>query len=300
MPKPRAKNRVFPAISGALALVMLALVGGAGCDELQARRLVQTGDELYQEGKYTEAIAKYEEALELAPDLTTAHHNAAVASYRAFQPGVQTQANDAYASKASLHFEAYLKEHPDDLEIIGLLTNIWLDSEQYDHALSYWHAQLEKRPKDVEVLQRLGTINRQAGRYDEALKWDYARADAATDDAHRVKAYIDIAQLQYSRLTKPELVDAERLAAADAGVAALQKAIALQPKNPDLYSLLGSLYQFRALTHYSSWARVIEAASQRHHQIQRNELVKALKEAQASAAASGQTPAEQGEEPKEK
>lgn len=278
---------------------------GSGCDEIKARRMIQEGDKLYGDGKYAEAIAEYEQALALAPDLTTGHHNAAIASYKAFQPGVETPANEEFAAKAAAHFERYLEDHPDDLEIIGLLTNVWLDSERYDQALEYWLAQLEARPGDIQVLQRLGTINRQAGRYDEALRWDYQRADVAKDDAHRVKAYVDIAQLQYSRLTKPDLVDAERLAVVDGGIAALQKALALQPDNPDLYSLLGTLYQFRALAHYTTWARVAEAASQRHYQVQRNELVEKLKAQQAaqqasSGAGSSGDVSPDGAEPKEK
>lgn len=269
-------------------LATCTLFAGVACDQLSARRDIQKGDKLYEEGKYDEAIEKYEDALEKA-DLATGHHNAAIAAYKAFQPGIDTEANRGYADTAMLHFKAYLESHPNDEEIIGLLTNVWLDSEAYDEALAYWHDQLDERPDDREVLERLGTINRQAGNYEKALEWDYKRADIANDSAHKVKAYLDIAGLQYSRLNKAELVDDERLAVADEGIAALQKALELAPDSPDVLSLLGTLYQYRAPTHYSTWARVTESASQRYFQVKRNEIAASAKK---TAASGGPTPAE--------
>jgi len=282
MRQSTATNPILLLISAAYVLSL-----GGACSELKARREIQRGDKLYEEGRYDEAIELYESALSRAPDLTTGHHNAAVASYRAFQPGVETEENLRYAEMAAEHFVAYLDTHPDDDEIVSLLTNVWLDSERYDDALKYWMAQLEEHPDDSEVLMRLGTINRQAMRYDEALRWDYRRAETAPDKAHKVKAYSDIAQLQYGRLTKSDLVDDKRIAIADSGIAALQKALELAPEEPNLHSLLGSLYQFRSLSHYSTWGRLAEVASQRYYQVRRNERIGLFR---ARSAAPNQPP----------
>lgn len=257
-----------------LAVIAMAL-GAAGCDELSARRTIQKGDKLYTQAKYKEAIAEYEKALELDPDLDVGQHNAALAYYRLFQPGDTSAANKGYAESAAAHFLAYLETNPKDTKVIQLLTQIWLDSEQFEKALAYWDQVRAREPENPVVLARLADINRLAGRYDKALEWLARRVDLEPDEAGKVRGYIDIAQLQWSRLTKPELVDAERVQIADSGIAALQQAWELNDDNPQVQSLMGSLYQFRAVAHGASWARTVDAAAQRYHQIKAVKMARA-------------------------
>ena len=272
------KSRTHAGLA-ALAALVLGL-GSAGCDELTARRTIQKGDKLYTAAKYEEAIAQYESALEKAPGLDIGHHNAALAYYRLFQPGDPSTENIGYAENAAKHFLAYLEENPKDTKVVQLLTQIWLDSEQFEKALAYWEQVRAKDPEDPIILARLADINRLAGRHDQALDWLEKRVELESDSAGKVRGYIDIAQLQWSRLTKPELVDEERVQVADSGIAALQKAWELNSDNPQVQSLMGSLYQFRALAHGASWARTVDAAAQRYHQI------KAVKMARESEPAS--------------
>lgn len=255
----------------------------ASCSELEARRTIQKADKLYEDGKYSEAIKLYEKAIE-ASDLDTAHHNLAVAAFVAFQPGIDTPANKRYAAQASEHFQAYLEAHPNDEEIIELLTTVWLDSEQTDVALAYWEKIRAADPKNPRALAKLSSIERMAGRYDEALAYDYARVELATEPNEKVLALVQIGQLQYSRITKMSMVDAERLAVADSGLAALQTALTLQPDNPNVHSLIATIYQFRALAQQTGWARSLDNASQRYHHIKRKELADAAAAAQAAAA----------------
>lgn len=253
-----------------------ALIALAGCDELTSRREIQKGNKLYLEGRYAKAIELYDAALERSPDLTVGHHNAGLAYHKLFQPGVDTPQNKAFAEKAAFHFAKYLEDESGDQKIISLLTTIWLDSGQYDKAIKYWGDILAKNPKSRDVLEKLANINRQAGDYDKALEWHQRRIELETDPGAKVKALTDIAQMQWSRLQKPELVDAERVAVVDVGLAALQQAEKLDPRNAVVHSLIASLYQHRALAHGASWAKIIEAASQRYHQVRFSEIQKAL------------------------
>lgn len=273
MRKRTPQPRILVVISAICALLAMS-----SCAELEARRSIQKADKLYEEGEYAEAIEIYEAALEGA-DLATGHHNLAITAYTAFQPGlaVETPENAAYAKKASEHFQAYLKWHPDDTAIIDLLTKIWVNSKQIDEAVAFWEAALKKDPTNRKVLGKLGTIQRQAGNYSEALKWDYRRVELAKDPKDKARALFDIGNLQYRRLTKSTLLDAERIAVADSGISAMVRALELQPKNAQIHSLLATMYQFRALAHQTSWARLIDQASQRHHHIRRKELVDAQK-----------------------
>ena len=287
-------------VRSALVVVITALCCAllvSSCSELEARRTIQKADKLYEDGKYAEAIKLYESAL-ADKELATGHHNLAIAAFAAFQPGLESKANSMYAQKASEHFQAYLTTHPKDDEIIELLTTVWLDSDQTDTALAYWDKKRLEDPTSTRALRKLGSIQRMAGNYDEALKWDYTRVKLATDPKDKVRALVQIGQLQYSRLTKASMVDDERLAVADSGIAALQQAVALQPDNANLHSLMATIYQFRALAHQSGWARGIEVTSQRYHHLRRKELADAAKAAEAPAgqAPAGQAPAKDSQD----
>lgn len=281
----RSRTEGRPVALIAIALALLAAM--SGCDELKSRREIQKGNKLYLEGRYREAIELYDAALERSPDLAIGHHNDGLAYHKLFQPGTETPQNKVYAEKAADHFKKYLDEEGDDQKIISLLTTIWLDSGQYDKALAYWNQVLAKNPNSRDVLEKLANINRQAGNYDKALEWHRKRVELETDPGAKVKALTDIAQLEWSRLQKPELVDAERVAVVDVGLAALQQAEKLEPKNAVVHSLIASLYQHRALAHGASWAKAIEVASQRYHQIRFSEIQKA---GGATAVAPSKTP----------
>ena len=267
---------------GIALFAVAALIALAGCDELSSRREIQQANKLYLEGRYAKAIELYDSALQRSPDLTIGHHNAGLAYHKLFQPGVDTPQNKVYAEKAAYHFTKYLDDEPGDQKIISLLTTIWLDSDQYDKALKYWGDVLAKDPKSRDVLEKLANINRQAGNFDKALEWHTRRLELETDPGAKVKALTDIAQMQWSRLQKPELVDAERVAVVDVGLAALQKAEQLDPKNAVVHSLIASLYQHRALAHGATWAKAIEIASQRFQQVRFSEIQKAANAAGAT------------------
>ncbi|HLU64837.1 MAG TPA: tetratricopeptide repeat protein [Kofleriaceae bacterium] len=278
--RPRGFTAVFAACGALAALLLL----GTGCEEITSRREIQKGNRLYLEGRYRNAIEMYESALARTPDLDIGQHNAGLAYYKMFQPGLETPENKQMAEKAAAHFQAYLEQNPGDRKVISLLSTIWLDSGQYEKALAYWSDVLAKNPDSRDVIEKLANINRQAGQYDKALEWHMKRAEMESEPGAKVKVYLDIAQMQWSRLAKPDLVDAERVQVADVGLAILQKAEQLDPNHAQVQSLMGSLYQFRSLAHHAAWARAVESASQRYHTVRFSEITKA---ARASAAADG-------------
>lgn len=282
----RHETSRFSGFNATLAFVALAsvLVGTTGCEELESRREIQEANKLYAEGRYDKAVEMYAAALERTPNLPIGHHNAGLAYYKRFQPGVETKENRALAEQSAVHFMKYLEAEPNDTKVIGLLTTIWLDSGQYEKALSYWSQVLAKDPQSRDVIEKLANINRQAGNFEKAREWHMKRVELEHETGGKVKAYLDIAQMEWSRLQKPELVDAERLASVDVGIAALQVAEKLDPKHALVQSLMGSLYQHRSLGHGAHWAKGVEAASQRFHQARFTEIRKA----EQAAAAAGQ------------
>ena len=287
----RQETRRYSGFNAALAAcaALAALLGSLGCDELSSRREIQEANKLYAEGRYGKAVEMYSEALDRTPDLPIGHHNLGLAYYKLFQPGVETKENRAMAEKSAVHFMKYLEAEPTDHKVIGLLTTIWLDSGQYDKAVAYWTQVLSKEPQSRDVIEKLANINRQAGNYEKAREWHLKRADLEADRGGKVKAFLDIGQMEWSRLQKPDLVDAERLAVVDIGLAALQKAESLDPKHALVQSLMGSLYQHRSVAHGAHWAKGVEAASQKFHQGRFSEIRKAEQAAAGQPAQPGQT-----------
>jgi len=268
-----------------------AVFASGGCDQIAARRQIQQGNKLYNEGRFAEAADVYEKALKRAPDIEIGQHNAALANFRAHEPGADTKANKLYATRAAAHFETYLKTQPGDARMISLLTTLWLDSGQFERAIEYWGAELAKNPKDRDVLRQMAGINLAAGRHDKAVEWILKRVEFEEGHEAKVNAYLDIAKIQWSLLRKPELVDADRLRAADVGLAALQKAEKLEPHNGQVQSYLGSLYELRKLGHGADWAQTVDAASERFHKVKWMELQKAAAAAPQSADGAKAAPA---------
>jgi tetratricopeptide (TPR) repeat protein len=271
-----------------MCAVACAAWASAGCDQLQARRKIQHGNKLYNEGRYAEAADVFESALALAPDIAIGQHNAALANFRAFEPGNDTKANKLYAERAGKHFETYLVSDPSDRRMVDLMTTLWLDSGQFSRAETYWSAVLAKNETDLDVLRQMARINLAAGKHEETVRWITRRCDLEQKTEAKVDCFLDIAKIQWSRLRKSDLVDLERVHVADIGLAALQKAEKLDPRSAMVQSYLGSLYELRKLSHGASWAQTVDAASERLHKLRfielQNQAAKAAAPAQAGNA----------------
>ncbi len=290
----RLETSRFSAFNAAIAAcaALVAAILGTGCDELKSRRQIQEANKMYAEGRYSKAAETYNEALQRTPTLPIGHHNAGLAYYKLFQPGVETKENRALAEKSASHFITYLQSAPDDQKVIGLLTTIWLDSGQYEKALEYWSQVLAKNPQDLSVIEKLANINRQAGNHDKAREWHLKRVEIEPATGGKVKAYMDIATMELGRLLKPDLVDGDRMMVVDIGLTALQAAEKLDPKHALVQSYMGTFYQHRALSHGAHWAKGLEAALQRYHLSRFTDIRKAE---QAAAGVAPAQPAQPGQ-----
>jgi hypothetical protein len=264
-------------------------LGGTGCEEISARRAVQEGNKQYEKGAFEKAAQLYEEALQKAPHLDTAHFNAGLTYKKMFRPGIEEPDNLALAKKAADHFLAYLKVHPKERDIVALLTRVWNDAGDYDSALAYWQRELDKEPTNTEIIGIMAGINRQAGNFDKAMEWHLKQVELETEPHAKAGAYKAIGSLMVSRLRgrTHEVLGYERLKIADTGVGMLQKAAALAPDDADVQTALGFLYGERALAQSTTWAQIAEVAAARHHYKKWAEL---NKKAQQQAAEPNQAP----------
>ncbi len=142
-----------------------------------------------------------------------------------------------------------------------LMTQLWIDSQQFDKAIAYWGDMLKAKPNDPESMGNLAGINLKAGDYRKSIEWYVKVAETSTDTTQKVTNYSFIGNVAWSKLNSKTLSPTDAVELADLGIGALQNAAALAPKNPSFLRLQSALYGFRALTHGSAWAAAIDRAS---------------------------------------
>jgi tetratricopeptide (TPR) repeat protein len=142
-----------------------------------------------------------------------------------------------------------------------LMTRLWTDSEQHKKAIEYWESLLKEKPNDAEIMGNLGGIELLAGNWRKSIEWYNRVADTVSDPSSKVTQYGFIGNVAWARLNTKTLVGTEAIEIADRGIGALQKAMALDPKNVRNTSLQGSIFNFRSTAHGASWASAIDRAS---------------------------------------
>lgn len=187
------------------------------------------------------------------------------------------------AEAAATHFQAWLKANPNDDDTRKQMTQVWIDSSQFKLAIDYWTGLLSQKPNDSEIMGNLAGINLKAGDWRTSIEWYVKVANAAADPANKVAAYQFIGNVAWSKLNSKTLPTPEVLELADKGIGALQMAAELAPKNPKLFGLQASIYNFRALAQGASWAAAIDRASAQDLQRTSRVLAEEAKKAQGAA-----------------
>lgn len=158
-----------------------------------------------------------------------------------------------------------LKKQIDDLRLKDdtrrLMTQLWLDSDQYPKALAYWEGLLKDKPNDADIMGNLAGINLKAGDWRKSIEWYLKVADIATDTSAKVAALQFIGNVAWSKLNSKTLPGPDSVELADRGIGALQKASELQPENPKPLGLMASIFNFRGVAQGASWAAAFDRAS---------------------------------------
>src|SRR5262245_44441211 len=124
-------GRVVYARFAAFVFVLFAV---GGCEDIQARKLVKEGNDLYRAGDYKQAVARFNEAEKLKPNLAVIYINRAYAYLQQFAPGSNTPDSNAAADGALASYKRFLELEPGRSDVRDLLIQLWLDSAHYDEA----------------------------------------------------------------------------------------------------------------------------------------------------------------------
>ena len=284
-------RRGFTRFATVFLMLAIAFVT-SGCDQLSARRHIQNGTSLFEDDKFEEAAAEFEAGLKLEPNLAIGHYNAGLTYYKLFRPGVDTKENKDYADKAVEHFSKWLESNPNDTDTAEIISEIWVNNKEYEKALAYWQGLHDAKPTDPAPIKQLASINFKAGRFDETVKWYVAEAEAEPKKEDKVLSYLSVGRLAFLKLGDASTIGEDRIHIADLGIAALQKAADMDPKNIEAENMQGALYNYRARAHGAYWGGAIDRAIALHHQtrgrVLREEAKKQQQSAPAPATGSGQ------------
>ena len=196
-----------------------------------------------------------------------------------------TAENKQLADLAALAFQKWLTAHPDDDDTRALMTQVWIDSMQFQKALAYWEGLLKQKPNDPKIMGTLAGINLKADDWRKSIDWYLKVAQVATDPVAKAGAYQFIGNVAWAKLSSKTLSRADAMELADKGIGALQAAADLQPDNPKPVGLQASIFNFRSLQHGASWAGAIDRASAQDLQHASGVLYKKAKQAAEGQAA---------------
>jgi tetratricopeptide (TPR) repeat protein len=142
-----------------------------------------------------------------------------------------------------------------------LLTQAWIDTNQFDRALGFWESELAAKPNNPGIMGTIAGINLKANNWRKAIEWYSKEADAETDPGQKVAALNSIGNVAWSKLNSKTLDINDSVELADYGLGAMQKATQIQPKLGKLYSLQASILNFKSLTHGASFAAAIDRSN---------------------------------------
>jgi tetratricopeptide (TPR) repeat protein len=227
-------------------LVGVIALGGAslGCDTLKARHRATLGAEFYKKGDFRNALYKYEQAAALDPTIDTLHLNLAFSYAQLFSQTPKSREGYEYGGLAVKEFEEYLRRHPDHEKAHNYLVQTFVDTNRYDDAVAYFKPLTDKTPPDLEAISTLGQIAAKTNRMEQALTWYELRVKTNPADAD---GPYNLGVLIWDHLHNHlEVQGPARLALADRGISALQKAIALRPHASNGFTYLNLIYRERA------------------------------------------------------
>jgi Flp pilus assembly protein TadD len=166
---------------------------GLNADRSQAKALLEKGKELYRDDQDNEAVATFEQAVKLDPELAEAHFRLAL-SYEAV--GKSENAESEY-KKSVEAYKKYLDANPDDAEAHYNLGQSYANLANYSEAIREYRQATKLKEDDPDIYYDLGVAHTKLAQYDQAaaaftksleIDPEYYRAqDALTEAREGIK-----------------------------------------------------------------------------------------------------------------
>ncbi len=157
-------------------------------DRTQAKALLDKGKQLFRDDQDTEAVAAFEQALKLDPDLAEAHFRLALG----YETLDKREEAEAQYKKAVEAYKKHLDASPDDAEAHYILGQTYANLGQYSEAIREYRQATRLKTDDPDIYYDLGVAHTKLAQYDAAatafsksleIDPDYYRAQDALDEA---------------------------------------------------------------------------------------------------------------------
>jgi tetratricopeptide (TPR) repeat protein len=274
-------------------ILLLAAAGNSiGCSEVRGRRLVKQGNELYRQGNYVEAVARFKEAEELVPELSQLWLNKGYTCRQMLTPGAKTPENEAAVRCALEAFEKLQKLQPQDKRAPSLYVQTLFEADRFEALSSMYQARYAKDPRDQEAVNSLVQVySKWPDHTQQALDWYGKKAELNSGDAEAQYApavfiwqllsqkgggndktefdpRVDPNARKRSKKTPPafaptDIVGKERIDLADKAIAYLEKAVAIRPKYGEAMTYLNLVYRQKAIAYFDKpdeWQKCVDKA----------------------------------------
>jgi tetratricopeptide (TPR) repeat protein len=226
-----------------LAVVLVSLTAGAGCDKLRARDKLNKGVQAYKANQTDRAIEDFKEAKDFDPSLTNARLYLATAYAAQYIPGAPSDDNIRMGQQAMQEWQEVLDKDPNNLNSIDGIGSILysmastpFNAKKMEESKSYHEKHIQIKPTDPEPYYWIGVIDWSiAFRGNKDMREEYNKTAKKTikDTDPMPPALAAQFQQKYG-------------ATVEEGLADLQKAMELRPDYDDAMAYLNLLYRQKA------------------------------------------------------
>src|SRR2546426_76444 len=141
-----------------LAAVMALAFVSTGCEKLKARDNLNKGVQAYRQAQYSQAVEKFEQAVQLDPKFPTARLYLAMAYYSQYIPGAESPENQQMADRALDHFQKVLEQDPKNDVATQYIASLYFNQKKWAEAEQWYKKAVELSPKNKEGYYTLGVI----------------------------------------------------------------------------------------------------------------------------------------------
>ena len=185
---------------------------GLAGDRTQAKALLEKGKELYRGDQDTEAVAAFQQAVKLDPDLAEAHFHLGL-GYEALD---KREDAEAQYKKAVDAYKKHLHAHEDDAEARYNLGQTYANLGNYSEAIREYRLATKLKTDDPDIYYDLGVAHTKLAQYDQAaaafsksleIDPEYHRAQDGLDEAREGVKRIRAGKKHQANLLKKQKED---------------------------------------------------------------------------------------------
>ena len=162
---------------GLLAILLL------GCTEVRGRKQIQEANELYKRGRYQDAVAAFEAAEALVPNLPTLWLNKGYTCRQLIAPGGRDPSSRRAADCALAAFRRLAELSPGDARAEQLTVQTWFDTDDFATLEKTFLERNRRAPDDYDVVHGLQEVYYKWGKWPQALEWSTRAAKLRPNDA---------------------------------------------------------------------------------------------------------------------